>query len=118
MVVELGGSDVDQREYVERGVTRIFDVMRALDMLPGPPASPPPQVILTELATIRPRTGGLLVPEVTDLGRELGPDTSGVACATPRPSRSSRSSARRTVGTSAFSSARPPTSWSRAATVT
>jgi predicted deacylase len=75
MVVELGGGDVDQREYVERGVTGILDVMRALDMLPGPPASPPSQVILTELATIRPRTGGLLVPEVTDLGRELGPDT-------------------------------------------
>jgi hypothetical protein len=73
--VEIGGGDVDQREYVERGIRGILDVMRTLEMLPGPTAAPPPQVVLTELATIRPRTGGLLVPEVTELGRELGPDT-------------------------------------------
>jgi hypothetical protein len=27
------------------------------------------------MATIRPRTGGLLLPAVTELGRELGPET-------------------------------------------
>lgn len=75
MVVELGGGDVDQREYVERGVRGLLAVMQALDMLPGLPPPPPPQVLLTELATIRPRAGGLLLPEVTELGRELGPDT-------------------------------------------
>src|SRR5262249_37769848 len=30
MVVELGGGDVDQREYVERGVRGLLDVMRTL----------------------------------------------------------------------------------------
>jgi predicted deacylase len=75
MVVELGGGDVDQREYVERGVRGILDVMRALGMLAGPPEPPPPQTVLTEIATIRPHRGGLLVPEVTELGRELPGDT-------------------------------------------
>src|SRR5206468_4014776 len=42
MVVELGGGDVDQREYVERGVRGLLDVMRALDMLAGPPATSSP----------------------------------------------------------------------------
>lgn len=72
MVIELGGGDVDQTEYVERGVRGILNVMRTLDMLPEPPEPSPPQVVLTELATIRPRRGGLLVPEIVELGRELG----------------------------------------------
>jgi predicted deacylase len=71
MVVELGGGDVDQGEYVERGVRGILNVMRALEMLPGPPAPLPPQTVLTEIAIIRPHAGGLLIPEVTELGREL-----------------------------------------------
>jgi predicted deacylase len=75
MVVELGGGDVDQQEYVERGVEGLLTVMRTLAMLHGPAGPLPPQVLLTELATIRPRTGGLLVPEVTQLGREVGADT-------------------------------------------
>jgi predicted deacylase len=73
MVVELGGGDVDQQEYVERGVRGLLETMRALGMLPGPPAPRPRQVLLTELTTLRPRAGGLLLPEVTALGEELGP---------------------------------------------
>jgi predicted deacylase len=73
MVVELGGGDVDQAEYVARGVQGLFNVMQALEMLPGAPLPLPAQVVLTEMATIRPRAGGLLVPTVTELGRELGP---------------------------------------------
>jgi predicted deacylase len=75
MVVELGGGDVDQAEYVERGVRGIQNVMRALGMLPGPPEPPPPQSVLTEIAIIRPHAGGLLIPSVTELGRELPADT-------------------------------------------
>ena len=75
MVVELGGGDVDQREYVERGVQGLLNVMRTLEMLPGPPAPPPAQAVLTEMATIRPRAGGLLLPAVAELGLELGPGT-------------------------------------------
>jgi predicted deacylase len=75
MVVELGGGDVDQAEYVGRGVQGLLNVMQTLEMLPGAPPLPPAQVVLTEMATIRPRTGGLLLPAVTELGRELGPET-------------------------------------------
>jgi predicted deacylase len=75
MVIELGGGDVDQAEYVERGVRGIQNVMRALGMLPGPPEPPPPQTVLTEIAIIRPHAGGLLIPAVTELGRELPADT-------------------------------------------
>lgn len=74
VVVELGGGDVDQSEYVERGVGGITNIMRTLEMLPGEPAALPRQAVLTELATIRPRVGGLLVPEVTALGVEVGAD--------------------------------------------
>jgi predicted deacylase len=74
MVVELGGGDVDQAEYVARGVQGLLNVMQTLEMLPGAPPRPPAQVVLTEMATIRPRAGGLLLPAVTELGRELGPE--------------------------------------------
>ena len=74
MVVELGGGDVDQAEYVARGVQGLLNVMQALEMLPGTPPAPPTQVVLTEMATIRPRAGGLLLPVVSELGLELGPD--------------------------------------------
>jgi len=75
MVVELGGGDVDQREYVERGVRGLLNVMQTLGMIAGPPPPPPAQVLLTEMATLRPRVGGLLVPGVTELGHEVGPET-------------------------------------------
>ncbi len=76
IVVELGGGDVDQSEYVERGVQGILNVMRAMEMLPPiPAAAAPPQTVLTEIATLRPHAGGLLIPEVTALGVEVGPAT-------------------------------------------
>ena len=74
VVVELGGGDIDQSEYVDRGIRGITNIMRTLEMLPGAPAAAPPQTVLTELVTIRPRTGGLLIPEITALGIEIGPE--------------------------------------------
>jgi uncharacterized protein len=74
IVVELGGGDVDQGEYVARGVAGLLNVMRTLEMLPGAPAALPPQTVLTEIATIRPHVGGLLIPEATRLGVEVGPE--------------------------------------------
>jgi len=75
IVVELGGGDVDQSGYVERGVQGILNVMRTLEMLPEIPAAPLRQTVLTEITTIRPHAGGLLIPEVTSLGIEVDPDT-------------------------------------------
>ncbi len=71
VVVELGGGDVDQTPYVARGLQGLANVLRTLKMLPGDPVPPPPQVVLTEIATLRPHHGGLLLPEVSELGIEV-----------------------------------------------
>ena len=71
VVVELGGGDVDQGAYVRRGVEGLRNVLRSLQMLPGAPAAPPRQIVLREIAVIRPHQGGLLLPEVTEMGGEV-----------------------------------------------
>ena len=71
VVVELGGGDVEQGAYVRRGIEGLRDVLRSLQMLPGAPASLPPQIVLREIAVIRPHQGGLLLPEVTAMGSEV-----------------------------------------------
>lgn len=71
VVVELGGGDVDQAEYVRRGIQGLANVLRTLKMLPGEPPPPPRQIILREIATLRPHHGGLLLPEVTEMGGEV-----------------------------------------------
>ena len=71
VVVELGGGDVEQGAYVRRGIEGLRDVLRSLQMLPGAPAGPPPQIVLREIAVIRPHQGGLLLPEVTAMGSEV-----------------------------------------------
>jgi predicted deacylase len=71
VTVELGGGDVDQTAYVERGVRGIENVMHALGMLEGPPAPPPPQTVVDELVYIRPKHGGLLVSEAPPLGQPV-----------------------------------------------
>ena len=71
VVVELGGGDVDQSAYVRRGISGLANVLRTLEMLPGDPLPPPPQIVLQEIATLRPHHGGLLLPEVTEMGGEV-----------------------------------------------
>jgi len=71
VVVELGGGDVDQSEYVRRGIAGMANVLRTLKMLPGDPTPPPAQIVLREIATLRPHHGGLLLPEVTEMGGEV-----------------------------------------------
>jgi len=71
VVVELGGGDVEQSAYVRRGVEGLRNVLRTVQMLPGAPAAPPPQIVLREIAVIRPHHGGLLLPEVTEMGGEV-----------------------------------------------
>jgi predicted deacylase len=74
VTVELGGGAVDQSGYVERGVAGLFNVIRKIGMLPEAPAPPPPQIVLTNLVTVRPRAGGFLLPEATTLHTELPKD--------------------------------------------
>jgi len=71
VVVELGGGDVEQTSYVARGLQGLANILKTLGMLPGDPTPPPPQVVLQEITTLRPHHGGLLVPEVTELGIEV-----------------------------------------------
>ncbi|MGH7909803.1 MAG: hypothetical protein ACRENW_08150 [Thermodesulfobacteriota bacterium] len=40
-------------------------------MLTGEPLPPPPQIVLREIATLRPHQGGLLLPEITEMGGEV-----------------------------------------------
>ncbi len=75
VVVELGGGDVDQTDYVRRGIAGLANVLKTLKMLPGAPTPPPPQIVLREIATLRPHHGGLLLPEVTTMGGEVAGGT-------------------------------------------
>ena len=71
VVVELGGGDIDQSHFVTRGLEGLTNILQTLHMLPGAPVPPPPQIVLREIATLRPHQGGLLLPEVTTLGGEV-----------------------------------------------
>ncbi|MBV9545311.1 MAG: succinylglutamate desuccinylase/aspartoacylase family protein, partial [Chloroflexi bacterium] len=70
---ELGGGSFLDAHYIEHGVRGIFNVMRQLKMLDGDVVRPPQQTIVTEMAVIRPRFGGVLYPEITldRLGAEV-----------------------------------------------
>jgi predicted deacylase len=74
VTVELGGGAVDQSAYVVQGVNGLLNVMRKIGMLPEEAAPPPPQIVLRNLLTVRPRAGGFLLPEVTSLHTELPKD--------------------------------------------
>jgi predicted deacylase len=71
VVVELGGGDVDQTDYVRRGIAGLASVLRTVGMLPGDPLRATAQIVLREIATLRPHHGGLLLPEVRDIGSEV-----------------------------------------------
>ena len=71
VTVELGGSLVDQTEYVERGVRGITNVLATLDMLDEPPTPPPEQIIVDTIVTTRPRMGGFIETEAPPLGETI-----------------------------------------------
>ncbi|HLJ62197.1 MAG TPA: M14 family metallopeptidase [bacterium] len=75
VTVELGGGAVDQSGYVRRGVAGIANVMRTIGMLAGDPTPAPRQTVLRTLVTLRPRAGGMLLPEATVLHATLAKDT-------------------------------------------
>ena len=75
VTVELGGGPVAQSPYVARGIAGIKNIMRTIGMLSGDPAPAPPQTVLRTLLTLRPTSGGMLVPEVTTLHTRLARDT-------------------------------------------
>jgi predicted deacylase len=84
---ELGGGSFLDAHYIEHGVRGVLNVMRQMGMLEGEVVRPPAQTIVTEMAVVRPRSGGILYPEVgldqlgsvvpgnTLLGRVVSPYT-------------------------------------------
>lgn len=84
---ELGGGSLVDDIYIEKGVRGVTNVLKQLNLLDGEVIRPAKQTVLTEMAVIRPRFGGVLYPEVkldqigkivergTLLGRVLNPCT-------------------------------------------
>lgn len=70
-VVEMGGGLAADDAYVRRGVDGVFSALRHLGCLPGEPRPAADAVVVDQMAILRPRQGGLLVPTlgVGDLGR-------------------------------------------------
>ena len=74
LIVELGGGQQRNEHFVRKGVRGIQNVMKQLGMLPGRPELPPTQVVVSELADLKPHQGGLMLsrygPE--QLGQAVG----------------------------------------------
>ncbi len=70
---ELGGGSLLDARYIDKGVRGVTNVLKQLGMLDGPVERPAVQTIVTEMAVIRPRVGGVLYPEVglDCLGQEV-----------------------------------------------
>lgn len=66
-------SDQPLRTAVEVGTTGVLNVMRALEMIPGPVIRPQKQVIISPERRCQPSQGGILIPEVSvrDIGSFL-----------------------------------------------
>ena len=84
---EVGGGSFLDAHYIEHGVRGVMNVMKQLGMVDGQIVRPQGQTVVTEMAVIRPRFGGMLHPEIgldqlgkevrggTLLGRVLSPHT-------------------------------------------
>ena len=64
IVAEIGGGSLVDDRYIERGVRGVFNVLKHVGMLTGQPELPAQQTVVTEMNVIRPKTGGVLYPEV------------------------------------------------------
>jgi uncharacterized protein len=61
VTVEIGGGP-NYEHHIERGVEGILNCMRHLKMIPGEVKPAPKQNVMTEIASIRPKEGGIMVP--------------------------------------------------------
>lgn len=61
-VVELGGGYLGQEEHVARGLRGVRNMLMHLGVLPGTPEQTPKQLLLQEIKVMRPRNGGLCIP--------------------------------------------------------
>ncbi len=74
---ELGGGSFLDQHYLEHGVRGVRNVLKQLGMLQGEVERPPEQIVVTEMAVLRPRFGGVLYPELglDQLGKEVAGGT-------------------------------------------
>jgi predicted deacylase len=76
-VAELGGGGLLDSRYIEKGVRGVINVLKQLGMHEGEVIRPTRQTIVTEMAVIRPRYGGVLYPEIglDHIGQEVAGGT-------------------------------------------
>lgn len=72
-VIELGGGIVDQGPYIERIVSGVMNMLRQAGALEGEAKAPRDQIVVNEIAGIRPRNGGWIEPLSPPLGDRLAP---------------------------------------------
>lgn len=75
VMLELGGGGTDDRRFAEKGLRSVLNVLRHFGMLDGEPEPPSRRTVVDGMSWLRPRTGGILYPEV-GLGR-LGGEVRG-----------------------------------------
>lgn len=68
VVVELGGGIVDQGPYIERIVSGVLNMLRHKGVIEGEETEPGDQIVINELAGIRPTKGGWIEPLSPPLG--------------------------------------------------
>jgi uncharacterized protein len=61
LIVELGGGQQRSEHFVRKGVRGVRNVMKHLGMLAGEPELPAGQLIVKELADLKPHQGGLML---------------------------------------------------------
>jgi hypothetical protein len=61
LIVELGGGQQRNEHFVRKGVRGVRNVMKHLGMLDGAPELPPDQLVVSELADLKPHQGGLML---------------------------------------------------------
>ncbi len=77
LIVELGGGQQRNEYFVEKGVRGVRNVMKHLGMLDGEPELPVEQVVVDELADLKPHQGGLMLSSFGSerLGEAVGAGT-------------------------------------------
>ncbi|UWQ94264.1 succinylglutamate desuccinylase/aspartoacylase family protein [Rhodobacteraceae bacterium M385] len=68
VVVELGGGIVDQGPYIERILKGVLNMLRHKGVIEGDEVAPGEQIVVNEIAGIRPTKGGWIEPYSPPLG--------------------------------------------------
>ncbi|WP_227286150.1 M14 family metallopeptidase [Boseongicola sp. H5] len=74
-VIELGGGIVDQGPYIERIVAGVLNMLRHAGVIDGEETAPGEQIVVNEIAGIRPTTGGWIEPLSPPLGEPVNGGT-------------------------------------------